>query len=38
MPSVERPAALDAVLDEATARGVPVHRSAGSGMMTLTVG
>jgi hypothetical protein len=37
IPSVESPAALEAVIDEATARGVPVHRvSQGSGVMLLT--
>lgn len=39
IPSVEGPEALHAVIDEATARGVPVHRvSQGSGMMMLTAG
>lgn len=37
IPSVEGPAALAAVLDEATHRGVRIHRvSQGSGMMLLT--
>jgi len=37
IPSVEGPAALDAVVDEAAARAVPIHRvSQGSGMMLLT--
>lgn len=37
IPSVEGPAALRAVLDEAAARGVPVHRvSQGSGVMLQT--
>lgn len=39
IPSVEGPAALRAVLDEASARRVPVHRvSQGSGLMMLTAG
>ncbi|MGY1604403.1 U32 family peptidase [Geodermatophilus sp. SYSU D00815] len=37
IPSCEGPAAMEAVVDEATARGVPVHRvSQGSGVMMLT--
>lgn len=39
IPSVEGPAALRAVIEEAHRRGVPIHRvSQGSGMMLLTDG